>query len=105
MRIQAKLVSFVSAARVVPLLLGVFYVRHFGRLYYQQQGIIYLMIAEELAGTLQDGIRQKFEQVSNWVALSPMSSLAAAVPVSPFSLDDIQKVESTWPSSSATKGV
>jgi len=106
MRIQAKLVSFVSAALVVPLLLGVFYVRHFGRLYYQQQqGIIYLMIAEELAGTLQDGIQQKFEQGLNWVTLSPMSSLAAAVPVSSFSSEDIQKVESTWPSSLATKGV
>lgn len=97
MKIQVKLVGFVSAALVVPLLLGVFYVRHFGRLYYQkQQGIIHLMIAEELAGTLQDGIRQKFEQVLNWAAISPLPSLVAAVPAPQPDMADILRVESMW---------
>lgn len=100
MKIHVKLVGFVSAALVVPLLLGVFYVRHFGRLYYQkQQGIIHLMIAEELAGTLQDGIRQKFEQVMNWVTLSSISSLAASVPASLPDMEDILRVESEWKTS------
>ena len=97
MKIHIKLVGFVSAALVVPLLLGIYYVRHFGRLYYQkQQGIIHLMIAEELAGTLQDGIRQKFEQVLNWAAISPLPSLASAVSGSQPGMDDILRVESMW---------
>jgi len=69
MKIHVKLVGFVSAALVAPLLLGIFYVRHFGRLYYQeQQGVIHLMIAEEMAGTLQDGIGRKFDQALNWIS-------------------------------------
>ena len=105
MKIHVKLIGFVSAALVVPLLLGVFYVRHFGRVYYQkQQGIIHLMIAEELAGTLQDGIRQKFEQVLNWVHLSPIPSLTAAVPVTQLDMADIQRAESNWAASAKTAG-
>lgn len=104
MKIHVKLIGFVSAALVVPLLLGVFYVRHFGKVYYQkQQGIIHLMIAEELAGTLQDGIRQKFEQVLNWVPLSPIPFLAA-VPVSPPAMEDVQRAESMWAASAGTTG-
>lgn len=106
MKIHAKLVSFVSVALVVPLLLGVYYVRHFGRLYYQkQQGIIYLMVAEEMAGTLQDGIRQKFQQILNWVSVSALSSMAAGIPVALFSAEEIQTIESTWSSSSTVTGV
>jgi hypothetical protein len=97
MKIHIKLVGFVSVALVIPLLLGIFYVRHVGRLYYQkQQGIIHLMIAEELAGTLQNGVRQKFEQVLNWASISPLPSLVAAVPALPPDMADILKQESTW---------
>ncbi|MBC8206865.1 MAG: hypothetical protein ISR85_02575 [Kiritimatiellales bacterium] len=97
MRIHAKLVSFVVGALVVPFLLGVFYIRHSGRSYYQeQQGIVHLMIAEELAGTLENSIRQKFQQVLNWVAVSPLCSMAAEDSVSPFNVEDVQQVESRW---------
>ncbi|MBI9019925.1 MAG: cache domain-containing protein [Verrucomicrobia bacterium] len=106
MRIKTKLVGFVAGALVVPLLLGVFYVRHFGRLYYlEQQGLVHRMIAEELAGTLHEGVQQKFEQVLNWVALSSIPSLAAEVPGSPFSLANIEQVESTWLVSAEVDGV
>ncbi len=106
MKIQVKVIGFVSASLVVPLLLGIFYVRHFGKSYYErQQGIIHLMIAEELAGTFQDGIRQKFEQVLNWVHLSSIPSLAETVPVPPLDMDGIQRIESGWAASAATGGI
>lgn len=105
MKIHVKLIGFISAALVVPLLLGIFYIRHFGKVYYQkEQGIIHLMIAEELSGTLQDGIRQKFEQVLNWVSLSPIPSLAAAVPASSPAMEDVQRAESVWAASAGTAG-
>lgn len=97
MKIHAKLVSFVAGALVIPFLMGVFYIRHFGQLYYQkQQGLVHLMIAEDLSGTLQDGVRKKFQQVVNWVAVSPLSSLVVPVSDEPFSWEDVQQVESQW---------
>lgn len=97
MKIHVKLVGFVSVALIVPLLLGVFYVRHFGQRYYQkQQGIIHLMIAEELAGTLQDGIRQKFEQVLNWVAIGPVASLASSASPPQLDMETVLQIESRW---------
>lgn len=100
MRIHAKLVSFVAGALVVPFVLGIFYVRHFGRLYYlKQQGIVHLMIAEELAGTLQSGVRQKFEQVISWVVASPLHSLASAQTDPSLSMEQVQQLDSQWSSS------
>lgn len=99
MRIHSKLVSFVVGALVIPFLMGVFYVRHFGKLYCQkQQGIVHLMIAEQLAGTLQDGVQRKFEQVLSWVSVSPLYSMAAASSVSSFTVENIQQVELLWSS-------
>lgn len=97
MKIHVKLVGFVSTALVVPLLLGIFYVRHFGQMYYQkQQGIIHLMIAEELAGTLQDGIRQKFEKVLNWVPIGPVPSLASAAPLPQLDMGNVLQIDAQW---------
>lgn len=99
MRIHAKLVSFVSVALVIPLLLSIYYVRYFGRLYYrQQQELIHSMIAEELAEALQDGIHQKVQQIANWTEFGPLSAIASSLPVSPFNPADVQRVESTWSS-------
>jgi HAMP domain-containing protein len=105
-RIHAKLVSFVAGALVVPFVLGIFYVRHFGRLYYlKQQGIVHLMIAEELAGTLESGVRQKFEQVISWVVASPLHSLAAAESAPSLSMEQVQQIDSQWSASGRTNEV
>ncbi len=106
MKIKAKLVSFVTAALVVPLLFGIFYIRHFGRSSYQnQQGIIHLMIAEDMASMLQDGVQQKFQQVLNRVASGRLASLVGEMTVSSFSTQDVQQVESIWAASTAMGGI
>ncbi len=103
MKIHTKLVGFVVGALVVPFLLGMFYVRHFGKLYYQnQQGIFHLMIAEELAATLQAGVQQKFQQMLTWAAVSPLHSFAAKGTDPQFDMDAVRRMDLDWTASMQT---
>jgi hypothetical protein len=52
MKIHATAAGFVSTALVIPLFIGIYYVRHFGRLYdREQQGVVQPMMAQKPAGT------------------------------------------------------
>ncbi|MBL7115265.1 MAG: hypothetical protein ISS35_05820 [Kiritimatiellae bacterium] len=98
MKIRTKLVGIVSVALLLPLLLGLFYVRRIGESYYlKQKGILYLTIAKELADAMETGVRNEFSHVRNWIEISPLLDLVQAVELAPLNMERVQQVEEIWP--------
>jgi HAMP domain-containing protein len=103
MKVHAKLVSLVAGALVVPFFLGIFYIRYVGQRYYrEQQGLVHLMVAEELADTLKSGVQQKFMQMQTWVSVSPLYVFVEREGGAEFDISDVERVESKWSDSQHT---
>ncbi|QHI68330.1 SpoIIE family protein phosphatase [Tichowtungia aerotolerans] len=98
MRIHVKLIGFVAGVLLVPFLIGVIYIDHFGKAYYQkQQGILYLTIAEELADTLQTGIKREFRHILDWVEISPVAALSKEYAAVPLDMGEVSLKDTAWP--------
>lgn len=98
MRIHVKLISFVAGILLIPFLLGIFYIHHFGKAYYQkQQGLLHLTIAEELATTLESGIQREFQHILDWVDISPVAPLSEEYASVPLRMDRVSRIDTAWP--------
>ena len=95
MKIRTKLVGIVSVALLLPLLLGLFYIRRIGESYYlKQKGVLYLTIAKELSDSMEAGVRNELSHVRNWIEISPLLELVQDVEMPPLNMARVQRLES-----------
>ena len=98
--IRLKLITTLTVAVLVPLLLGLASLRYFGARYFvAQQGDLLMNAAAYTASSLEEGIIAQADALSNWISLSRLGHDLAAFDRehrAPPDDDRIRTLESEW---------